>query len=50
MEKFKEFELQSPEMILGGELQETILATPWTGFIANDLYDTERDRFIIIKE
>ena len=50
MENFKEFELQNQDLIFGGELKETVLATPWTGFIANDIYDTVRDIFAIIIE
>lgn len=44
MEKFKEFELENQEFILGGELVPTYI-TPH-----GDFYDMERKRFVILEE
>lgn len=43
MKKFKEFELQKPEFILGGEIRITTCGTH-----VCDYYDTDRDVVIFL--
>lgn len=44
MENFKNYELESSEMILGGDLQNTYVGRN------GDLYDTETGRYIFFEE